>query len=169
MKQQLANLNLPSLLIVQFPLVILFDVTVFIDRQCFHQRAKRSNREIKNLGLAKVVVVHSLFDFCILKEDIFLSNLFNFLLLLIDGAYFALKHVFLWLLITNFLHVGQLFRRNFFLDLSPCLELVHNFEHVVLQAQSSVSFALEVDFYDSAIVVNIYPSYVALLYVYFVV
>lgn len=119
--------------------------------------------------MAKVVVVHSLLDLHIRKKDIFIADLLNLLLLLIDGAYFALKHILLWLLITYFLHVGQFFRSNFFLNLSPSLELVHDLEHVVLQAQSSVSLALEIDLDNSAIVVNIYPSYVTLLHIYFVV
>ena len=169
MKQELADVDFPPFLIVQSSLVVLLDVAVFIDVQGFHQRAKRSDGEVHDFGLAKVVVVHTFLDLHVLKEEIFLADLFDLLLLLVDGTYFALQHVFPRLLIADFLHVGQLFRRNFFFDLSPCLELVHDFEHVVLQAQSSVSLALEVDLDDPAVVVDVDPSDVTFLNIYLVV
>ena len=105
----------------------------------------------------------------ILIEIVFSIHVFHLIFVFVNLDNFLLLFDILRFFFIYFLQVGNFFRRSNLIKLSMFPQLIHNFQHVVFQAQSSISFTIKVNFNNNTIFVEIYPANVTILKVYLVV
>lgn len=111
----------------------------------------------------------ALLELLILEEEFLLVDGFNFVLSLIDLDYFVLSLFLKRLIFADLLHVGYLISSNNLVHSPMFPEFVHGLQHIILQTESRVAFAIEINLYYQAIFVDIDPPDIAILQVNLVV
>ena len=129
------------------------NVTILADVKSLHQRSQCRNREVFDFGLTQISVLLSKFQFFIFKNHIFGLSFFDCSFVLINFNNLFFRLLFQRFFLANLLHIGYLFCRNSLVQLSMFSQLIHSFEHVVLQTEGCVSFSIKVDFHDKTIVI----------------
>lgn len=120
------------------------------------------------MSLAYIIVLDSFFPILILEQEAILADFLNNFFFLINFDYLAV-HFLLEGIVAHFSDESDLLRQNILLELTFFSQLIHDFEHVVLEAQGSISLSLKVDLDELAVTFHVDPSDVALINIYFIV
>lgn len=144
-------------------------MAILADVKRLHKRTQSCDRKICDFCLTNHCVWFSFFQFLILEENIFKTNLLNNFFILIKLNDFTILLIFQGLLVAQLFNIGDLFSWYGIFQFSVFPKLIHNLKHIVFQTQGCISLAFKVYLDYLAILFHINPSYVSIIQIYLVV
>ncbi len=108
-------------------------------------------------------------DLLVLEDQILSFHFLDLLIVLVDLDDLIFGCFFERLLLADLFHISDFISWHRFVQLAMLSQFIHNFKHVIFEAESCVPFPLEVDFNNETIAFEVDPSNIAELQINFVV